>query len=142
MKVLYTLLFALLFTGFSSIYAQTESEHKVVFQLVNGDSLSQAGLIKNLNNLTAGWPELQIEVVCHGPGISFLHQKKSMFLPQIEALSEKGVDFVACANTMKAKNIPESAISKSARIVPMGIKEIVLKQEQNWSYIKAGVVKN
>lgn len=139
------LILSLLLIGFSSEaqnnHSENQAEHKLIIQLVNGDSLSQFGLIKNLRNLTTGWPELQIEVVCHGPGIGFLVNGKSPFLDDIHKLAEQGVTFAACENTMKAKKIPADKISKDAITVPMGIQEVVLKQEAGWSYIKAGVVK-
>lgn len=133
-----------LFFSAYSLKAQSSDapQHKVVIQLVNGDSLSQRGLMKNLKNLTAGWPDLQIEVVCHGPGISLLHTKKSLFLDEVQQFKTKGVDFVACENTMKSKHIDRKMITEDARTVPMGLKEVILKQEAGWSYIKAGVVKN
>ena len=136
------LLFALLLSFLPAAYSQSNvSDHKLVIQLVNGDSLSHFGLMKNLKNLTAGWPELEIEVVCHGPGLALLHKKKSKFLVEVEHHSDAGVTFVACENTMKAKNILKPQITDKAKFVPMGIKEIVLKQEDGWSYIKAGIVK-
>jgi len=132
----------LFFSG--SLFAQTSEEnveHKLVIQMTNSDTLSQYGLMKNLANLTSGWPELQIEVVCHGPGLKLLHVKKSQYIKQVEEFIAKGVDFVACQNTMKSKNVPDKMILAAARRVEMGIKEIVLKQEEGWSYIKTGIVR-
>ena len=120
---------------------KNENEHKLVIQMTNGDTLSQYSLMKNLANLTAGWPELKIEVVCHGPGLKLLHLKKSRYIEQVKKYIDKGVIFVACKNTMKAKNVPDSMILPEAGRVEMGIKEIVLKQEEGWSYIKGGIVR-
>ena len=135
------ILFVLVLGVFSANAQANEQEHRLVIQLVNGDSLSHFGLMKNIKNLTAGWPELEIEVVCHGPGLALLHKEKSKFLVEVEHYSDAGVRFVACENTMKAKNISKAKITDRAVFVPMGIKEIVLKQEAGWSYIKAGIVK-
>lgn len=132
----------LFFSG--SLFAQKSEEkveHKLVIQMTNSDTLSQYGLMKNLANLTSGWPELKIEVVCHGPGLKLLHIKHSQYIKQVEEFIAKGVDFVACQNTMKSKNVPDKMILAAARRVEMGIKEIVLKQEEGWSYIKAGIVR-
>jgi intracellular sulfur oxidation DsrE/DsrF family protein len=51
---------------------------------------------------------------------------------------EKGVSFVVCRNTMKQRNISEVQIIPNMGFVPMGVGEIILKQEQGWSYLKAG----
>ena len=49
-----------------------------------------------------------------------------------------GVEFIACENTMKQKNMSKGSIISEATYVKMGIGEIVERQEQGWSYIKAG----
>ena len=135
-------LFFVLFISVGTVNAQSENQpHRLIIQLVNGDSLSQFGLMKNLSNLTSGWPELEIEVVCHGPGLFLLHEEKSRYPSKVSHFSEQGVQFVACENTMKAKKVDKAQILEGVGFVPMGIKEIILKQEAGWSYIKAGVVK-
>lgn len=140
--ILSLIIVVILFNGSVSAQKNDEkTEHKLVIQMTNSDTLSQYSLLKNLANLTEGWPELKIEVVCHGPGLKLLHVKKSPYIKQVEEFIAKGVDFVACKNTMKAKNVPDEMILSSARRVEIGIREIVEKQEEGWSYIKAGVVK-
>lgn len=123
-------------------FAQTSSQetaHRVVIQFVNDDPQSQAGLMKNLKNLTTGWPELQIEVVCHGPGIFIIHTEKSEWIDEIQGYMDMGVEFIACENTMKGKQISETEIMPTALRVPMGIAHIILRQEAGWAYIKAGI---
>jgi intracellular sulfur oxidation DsrE/DsrF family protein len=56
----------------------------------------------------------------------------------ISGYKKKGVDFVACENTMNEKSIPPSAIMPEARFVRMGLGEVILKQEAGWTYIKDG----
>lgn len=114
-------------------------QHKIVMQLTSSDVQVHKGLIKQLNNLKKGWGDtVLLEVVCHGPGIEFLMGEKTTFKNEIYELKEKGVDFVACENTMREKQIPKEEILPEIRFVLMGIGEIVLKQEAGWTYIKAG----
>lgn len=117
----------------------TAGEHRLVIQLVSDDLMAWKGLMKNLSNLTSGWPELEIMIVCHGPGIYFLHNEKSPHIASIQTYINGGVTFAACENTMKGKNIDDASILESALRVPMGIQTIVLKQEAGWAYIKAGL---
>lgn len=112
--------------------------HKIVFQLTNDEFSSQQALTNQLKNLTEAWPEASFEVVVHSAGINYLQQSKTDFAAEIEALGKLGVEFKACENTLKSKNISKEEILKSAGFVPMGIGEVVLKQEAGWSYIKAG----
>jgi intracellular sulfur oxidation DsrE/DsrF family protein len=114
-------------------------EHKIVFQLTSEDPKLHKGLIKQLNNLKDGWGEtVEMEVVCHGPGINFLVVGVSEYQKEIVELSAKGIHFIACENTLIEKKIDKSAIIPHLEFVKMGIGEIVIKQEKGWSYIKVG----
>ena len=62
---------------------------------------------------------------------------KSSVKVEIQALMENSVVFAVCQNTMKRKNVTESEIISGVIFVPVGIAEIVLKQEKGYSYIKA-----
>ncbi len=108
-------------------------------QLSSNDTLAWKGLMNNLKNVKAGWGDsVSIEVVAHGPGIELLMKEKTTQREKIAAFTKMGIVFVGCQNTMREKNIQLASIIPEAGVVPMGIGEIVIKQEQGWSYIKAG----
>jgi intracellular sulfur oxidation DsrE/DsrF family protein len=113
--------------------------HKVVVQLSTADTLEHKGFLNNLKNLKEGWGDsVQVEVVVHGPGIDLVTKGKSTGKMEIQMMMEKGVRFVVCRNTMKQRNISEEQIIPNVGFVQMGVGEIILKQEQGWSYLKAG----
>jgi len=115
------------------------AKHRVVIQLSSPDSLAWKGLMKNLEHLKEGWGDsVQIEVVVHAAGIDMLVTAKTTVRKDIAAFTQKGVVFVACENTLRGRNIPKTAIIPEAGFVPMGVGELILKQEQGWSYLKAG----
>ncbi|MCP9757291.1 hypothetical protein EGI26_19190 [Lacihabitans sp. CCS-44] len=126
-----------------SVFAQKiddGSKHKTVFQFVSGDTLSQKSLINNLKNFKEGWPKSQVEVVFHGNGIFMVMTEKTTFANELQSFVEKeGIQMVVCENTMKQKKIKKEQLLPFMQTVPMGIGEIVIKQEQGWSYIKAGL---
>lgn len=126
------------FNGNAQSDKKTNSIHKIVFQLTSDDTLVHKGLIKQLNNVLTATPTTKIEVVCHGPGISFLVTDKTTVYTNIMQMKAKGVTFEACENTLKEKNISKDRIIPEARFVPSAIVEIITKQEEGWSYIKAG----
>jgi intracellular sulfur oxidation DsrE/DsrF family protein len=153
MKKFITMLLLVALIGYSqNSFAQTKKNtnkenkhkkaiktHKIVMQLTSGEATVHKGLIKQLNNLKAGWGDtVQIEVVCHGPGIDFLTTEKTKFKDEIYQLKAKGVDFVVCENSLREREVPKEAILPEMSYVKMGIGEIVLKQEAGWIYIKAG----
>ncbi|MCA0230863.1 DsrE family protein [Runella limosa] len=137
-KVLIALLVIL--SGFTtqSLAQQTEKVHKVVFHLATSDTLAHKALAKQLSNVLDYWKNAQIEVVVHNNGIGFMKKNEARTAKEIEALKARGVTFAVCENTLKQRKIDKSEILPEASFVPVGIAELVLKQEEGWAYIKAG----
>lgn len=128
----------------STVWAQRKQKttlpvHRIVMQLTSADVMVHKSLVKQLHNLKNGWGDsVQIEVVCHGPGLDFLVTERTKYADELYKLKERGIVFIACENSMKERDVPKEAILPDMRFVVMGIGEIVLKQEQGWTYIKAG----
>jgi uncharacterized protein len=135
--------FAILFSSFN-LLAQKKADtkkvqHRVVMQLSSNDTLAWKGLMNNIKNLKNGWGDsVSIEVVAHGPGIEFLTKEKTTQQEKIAYFKSKGVVFVACENTMAERKISKENIIPEAGFVKSAVVEIILKQEQGWSYIKVG----
>ncbi|MES2796515.1 MAG: DsrE family protein [Bacteroidota bacterium] len=118
----------------------TGKKHKVIFQMVSPDSLSHTSLMNNLRNLKEGWPLAQVEVVFYGGGIAMALAAKSKFSKELQDLAEnKGVKMVVCENTMRMRKVTKDQLLPFIGTVPMGVGEIILKQEKGWSYLKAGL---
>jgi len=113
--------------------------HKVVVQLNSADTAAWGGVIGNIKNLSKIWPDqLQIEVVVHGRALDFLVASKSHLVNDVEHLSKKGIVFSACENTMGKYGITKQMLIPAVFTVPSGVGEVILKQEQGWSYLRAG----
>ena len=113
--------------------------HKVVVQLNSADTAAWGGVIGNIKNLSKIWPDqLQIEVVVHGRALDFLVASKSHLVNDVEQLSKKGIIFSACENTMGKYGITKQMLIPAVFTVPSGVREVILKQEQGWSYLRAG----
>ncbi len=139
MKKIFVLL---AFLSSTYAFAQTDNgeKHKIVFQFVSGDTLSQHSLINNLKNLREGWPKAAVEVVFHGNGIFMVMGEKTKYAKELEDFAvKKDIKLVVCENTMKQKKIVKSQLLPFVSTVPMAIAEIVVKQEQGWTYLKAGL---
>lgn len=113
-------------------------EHKIIFQLTSGDTTAHKQLMKQFNNILSVSPTTKIEVVCHGAGLEMLVSGKTVVEDKIKILADKGVVFNACEFSIKERKVDRSKIISVSGFVPAGILEIVSKQEQGWSYIKAG----
>jgi len=136
MKYLFSLLLTL--AALSHANAQYEGDYKIIFQLATADTLAHKALMKQIGNITSVAPQTQIEVVCHGPGLTILQKSKSRVADKIAAFSKKGVKFNACEFSMSERNVPAEDILPEAGYVKAGILEIVSKQQEGWFYIKAG----
>lgn len=136
----YIVAVSLLLFAFASAFSQdsADNKHKIVFQLQSGDTLAHKALMKQLNNIVSVFPDTKVEVVCHGPGLDMLVSGKSIVSEKVKQLTLKGINFVACEFSMSERNVTREAILPEAGTVKYGIMEIVTKQEEGWSYIKAG----
>lgn len=143
MKKSIFLLMALIIT-FASANAQNPGDanianpHKIVFQLTTGDTLSHKALMKQLNNITTVSPETKVEVVCHGPGLNMLMTEKTIVHDKIQAMSKKGVVFVACEFSMTERNVSKDQIISESIYTKAGILYIVSRIEEGYNYIKSG----
>jgi intracellular sulfur oxidation DsrE/DsrF family protein len=126
-----------------SLFVQAQNAktiHQIVIQLNTADTSAWSSTIGNVKNIQKIWnTNLQIEVVVHGKAIDFLVKDKTHLAKEIEALTKEGIQFSACENTMRKHGIDKSAILSFAQTVPSGVVEVISKQEQGWSYLKAGV---
>lgn len=125
-------------TGIYAQKAEPAAAHKVVFQMTSDNPKEHKALINNLRNLKESWGEtVDILVVVHSPGVALV-DAKNPFGDQIQQfIKEDNIVFAVCENTLRQRNIDKSTLLHNMEFVPVGIGEIVLKQEQDWSYIKA-----
>jgi intracellular sulfur oxidation DsrE/DsrF family protein len=57
---------------------------------------------------------------------------------KIEGMKEKGIVFTACEFSMKERKVSKEEMMPDVGYVKAGIIHVVERQEQGWSYIKAG----
>ncbi len=137
-----TALFSLMaLLGTFALQAREEQKpkpHRIIFQLVSGDTLSHKALMKQLQNITSVAPSTKIEVVCHGPGLNMLTSDKSVVSNQLQTMLGKGIAFYACEFSMQERKVEKAQILPGIGYVKAGIIAVVERQEQGWSYIKAG----
>lgn len=136
-----TILFVFVFSMISigALAQKKPNNQKIVFQFTNAnDTLQQKAIVNQLTNLTNHWPNAKYEVVIHSMGLPFVMSSKSKQIQAIKALRAKGVRFLVCENTLKSQKVTKDQLITEVEYVPVGIAEIVEKQEQGWSYIKGG----
>ena len=113
-------------------------QHRIVMQLTSGDTLVHKNLMKQFKNMMEASATVKLEVVCHGPGMDLLMSDRSVVQGKVKEFAAKGVTFLACDNTIRERGLDPAKVLSEARHVKAGIIHIVERQEDGWSYIKAG----
>ncbi len=135
MKSRVVLVLAVFLHAVSQLVAQPAT--RMVLHLQSADTLVHRALVNQVINLKKEFPEAEIDVICHGPGLEFLY-KSSVYAQRIRQREISGITFTACAFTMSQRNITHHHLVPFARVVPYALAEIVRKQQNGWLYIKLG----
>ena len=128
--------FILLMLSSGALWAQQAPN--IVLQLQTSDTLVHKSVVNQIGNLKKEFPDAEIDLVCHGPGLEFLLKEKSRYINKLHKMNLKGVSYTGCEFTMSQKNIKKEALVDFVKTVPYGIAEIIKKQQQNWLYVKLG----
>lgn len=113
--------------------------HRVVFEVNSGpEAWDQVmGNIENMRKAFAPEP-LDVEVVCFGKGLDLVVAAKTTVKDRMTKLSDGGVKFMACQNSMRVHKVTTPDLVPFAGQVPSGAAEVVRKQEEGWAYLKSG----
>lgn len=118
---------------------QAEIVERVVYH-INDSSNARIGM-RNVDNHINASPAAKIVVVTHGKGIDFLlndaRDERGAFATQVAALKERGVEFRVCRNTLRGRNLDDSAVIMEAQVVDSGVAEIGrLQAREGYAYLK------
>jgi len=113
------------------------AQEKVIFQVSDADPAKWNLTFNNINNVQKdlGADKVQIEVVAYGPGIGMLKLDSSVANRVADAMG-KGVQVVACENTLTAQKLTRADMLSNISYVPAGVVELMRKQQQGWAYIR------
>jgi intracellular sulfur oxidation DsrE/DsrF family protein len=117
------------------------AQHKVVIQVSTDDIQTQNIALNNAVNLQKdlGMDNVDVVVVAYGPGLSMLTRGDNSASKRVASLAMQGIQFNACANTMKKianKTGKEPEIVEGVKVVPAGVVRIMELQEQGYAYIR------
>jgi intracellular sulfur oxidation DsrE/DsrF family protein len=135
MRKLFLPLFFIVFS--STVFAQ-QNKLSVVWDLSSSDTAIHGAVFRQINNARALKPELQIEVVFHGQAVLSLLKEDKSFEARVKAAKEKGVTIAVCNNSLRRLKIDPSQLMPETTVVPSAVVELIVKQSEGWSYLKAG----
>ncbi|MEN8711209.1 MAG: DsrE family protein [Arenicellales bacterium] len=113
---------------------------KMVFHL--DETVNARWALMLANSYLEDSPNVKIVIVAFGPGVDFLiedaeDRNGNPYDAAVMELSQKGIEFRVCANTLNAKNIAKERILDDATIVPSGLSEIArLQLKEGYAYLK------
>jgi intracellular sulfur oxidation DsrE/DsrF family protein len=130
--VLALLMSMIAFAGFAQ-----EKKLSVVWDLSSADTTIQAAVFRQINNARAQVPDLQVEVVFHGQAVLAVLNDSLQFASRVKLAKEKGVTLAVCNNSLKRLKIDPSKLMPETTVVPSAVVELIKKQADGWSYLKA-----
>jgi intracellular sulfur oxidation DsrE/DsrF family protein len=128
---------ALLFCMITLAASAQEKKLSVVWDLSSADTTVQAAVFRQINNARAQVPDLQIEVVFHGQAVLAVLNDSLQFASRVKLAKEKGVTLAVCNNSLKRLKIDPSKLMPETTVVPSAVVELIKKQADGWSYLKA-----
>lgn len=117
------------------------AEHKLVYQFNKGDEEYQHHVLFSVGAMLRKYGDnIHIVVVAIGPGIHILAKNPERPVSQeikerVSSLSQYGVEFHACGNTMKSLEWTMNDMVPFAKYVEVGAADLMELQEQGYAYI-------
>jgi hypothetical protein len=117
-----------------------KSEHRIIYQCNKADADYLSHILFSVGELIRKHGDnVEVVVACFGQGIHLLGKKPERPIAKevqerASSLNAYGVAFHACGNTMKALKWTEEDLVDYAKVVPIGVEDIMLLQEKGFSY--------
>lgn len=116
------------------------ADYKYVLHISDLDPDKQTLILNNASNLLEAYPPgaVEIEVVAYGPGLRLMFAN-NVNAQRLDSLSQSGVRFSACGNTLKGMTKllgEEPPLNKVSKVVPGGIVRIGELVKQGYIYVK------
>jgi len=120
---------------------EDSSKHRIVYQLNKADPAYLQHVLFSAGELMRKYgDDVEIVIGALGPGLHLIGKLPGHPIPtelqqRASSLAQYGVAFHACGNTMKSLGWEEKDLLPFAKIVPIGIDDIMQLQEQGFTYI-------
>jgi intracellular sulfur oxidation DsrE/DsrF family protein len=117
------------------------AKHRIIYQCNNADIEYLEHILFSVGELLRKYgDDVEIVVGVFGAGLHLVARRpKRVIPPELQqragSLAQYGVAFHACGNTMKALNWTEQDLLPFASVVPIGVDDIMLLQEQGFAYL-------
>lgn len=124
-------------TIFAEPKPSISTPRKIIFSIKSAKDEDINHVLSSANNVLKfyGPENVNMRIVAYYHGIETLLKKHKEIAIRVKALMLLDVEFYACGNTMKTKNIKEEELIEGSEIVTAGIVEITERVKEGWIYI-------
>lgn len=124
-------------TEFAKPLPSIDNPRKIVFSIKSADKEAINHLLSSANNVLKfyGPEKVHMEIVAYYHGIEAVLKKNKEIASRVDALMQYDVEFIACGNTMRTKNIKPDELIDGVEIVTAGIVEVTERVQEGWVYI-------
>lgn len=117
-----------------------KAEHRIVYQCNYADTEYLQHVLFSVGEMLRKYgDDIEIVVAAFGPGLHLIAEHPQRPIPvelrqKANSLADYGVAFHACGNTMKALGWSEMDLQAYAKVVPVGVDDIMQLQERGFAY--------
>jgi intracellular sulfur oxidation DsrE/DsrF family protein len=117
------------------------SKHRIVYQCNQADREYLEHVLFSAGEMLRKYgDDIEIVVGAFGPGLHLIGKHPQRPIPdelqqRAGSLASYGVAFHACGNTMNTLHWTEKDLLPFAKVVPIGVDDIMLLQEQGFAYL-------
>ena len=117
------------------------AEHRIVYQCNKADPEYLQQVLFSAGELIRKYgDDVEVVVAVFGPGLHLIAKHPQRAIPpelqqRAGSLADYGVAFHACGNTMKSLGWTEKNLLPFAKVVPIGVDDIMQLQEQGYAYM-------
>lgn len=118
-----------------------EAKHNLVYQFNKADQEYHQHVLFSVGAMLRKYgDDIHIVVTCIGPGIHILGKNPTRPVSdetkqRVSSLSQYGVEFHACGNTMKSLKWTKKDLLDFAEVVEVGAADLMELQEKGYSYL-------
>ena len=117
------------------------TSHRIVYQCNRADPEYLQHILFSVGELLRKYgDDIEIIVAAFGPGLNLLGKHPLRPIPEelrqrTSSLADYGIAFHACGNTMKSLKWSEKDLLGFAKVVPIGVDDIMQLQEKGYAYM-------
>jgi len=122
-------------------HIEKTTTHKIVYQCNQADPEYLQHILFSAGELLRKYgDDIEIVIAAFGAGIHLIGENPGRPVPRelqqrAASLAEYGVAFHACGNTMKSLGWTDFDLLPFAKVVPIGVDDIMQLQEQGFAYL-------